>query len=629
MSQFRLLRERRFLPLFATQSLGALNDNLFKIALVMLITYGWGERAGYDPLVLVPICNGVFMLPFFLFSATAGQLADKLDKAWLIRRVKLLEIVAMALAAVGFATAQLEMLIAVLFLMGLQSAFFGPLKYSILPEALQDTELVGGNALIETGTFLAVLVGTIVGGVLVGMGDDGTQLASAALVGLAVVGWLLSRRIPGTKAADPSLKVRLNPFAETARVVRMARENETVLLSIMGNSWFWFYGATILTILPTWTSTELRADETVVTLFLTVFCLGIGAGSLYCEKLARHRIELGLVPLGSIGMTLFALDLFFASGPAAHLAVVAGHPIGWRAFASSFAGLRVLIDLLAISAFGGMYIVPLFALIQDRAEPSRRSRVIAANNIINAAFMVASALLATAFGATGVTGAQTYLVLAVLNGIVAAFIYNLIPEFMLRFIVWTLVRTVYRLTARGIDKLPAAGPVVLVANHVTFVDGLIVSAAMKRHVRFVMDHNYAHLPIIRYVVDKGGIIPIAPRRESEQVLQQAFDTIAEALEAGEVVCIFPEGKLTGDGEMNDFRAGIERIIARSPVPVLPMGLRGLWGSVFSRDRSKVAGVLPKRFWSRIHLEVGELVAAEDVTAAGLEDAVRELRAGQA
>jgi 1-acyl-sn-glycerol-3-phosphate acyltransferase len=626
-NQFRLLGQRRFLPLFATQLLGALNDNLLKIALVMLVTYGWAAEAGYDAAFLVPLCNGIIIMPFFLFSATAGQVADKYDKAWLIRRVKLLEIAAMLLAAVGLAIGHLEMMIGVLFLMGLQSTFFGPLKYSILPGVLTESELVGGNALIETGTFLAVLVGTIAGGLLLQLESSATTAVSVVLVAVAIAGWLVSRTIPDAAPGDPNLQVRLNPFTETLRLIRFAKRDEVTFLSIMGNSWFWFYGATILTILPTWAATELNAGKSVVTLFLAVFCVGIGAGSLFCEKLARHRIELGLVPLGSIGMTLFAADLCFATDGAAHHA--AGEAVDWLVFASSFGGVRVLVDLFAVSAFGGMYIVPLFAIIQERAPVAHRSRIIAANNIINAAWMVASAALTMALGLSGVSAAMTFLVLAVLNAVVALYIYNVLPLFMLRFIVWSLIHTLYRLDATGTDKLPDDGPVVIVANHVTFVDGLIVSAVMKRHVRFVMDHNYADLPIIRYLVDKGGIIPIAPKRESETVLEQAFETIAEAITAGEVVCIFPEGKLTGDGEMDDFRTGIERILERTPAPVLPMAFHGLWGSVFSRDRGKKMGVLPKRFWSKIGLVTGELVPAEQASASHLEAIVRELRAGKA
>ena len=620
MNQFNLLGQRRFLPLFVTQFLGALNDNLLKTTLVLLVTYSWGAQAGYDPAVLVPLCNGLFILPFFLFSATAGQLADKYDKAWLIRYIKLIEIAAMALAALGFATANVELLMAVLFLMGLQSTFFGPLKYAILPEALSTPELVGGNGLIEAGTFVAILVGTIAAGLLLDLGPVGI---SSVLVGLSVLGWASSFAIPRTKPAEPTLKLRLNPLTETWRIVEFARADKTVFLSILGASWFWFYGATVITILPVWTSAELHADASVVTLFLTIFCLGIGAGSLLCERLARQRIELALVPLGSIGMSLFAVDLLLATSGAAGLGGTAA--ADWHLFVSTLGGLRVLADLLMISVFAGMYIVPLFALIQDRAEPSQRSRVIAANNIINAAFMVGSAVLVLGLNRLGIGGATTFAILALANAAVALYIYNLIPEFLLRLIVWVLVHSVYRLRTFGTDKLPESGPVVIVANHVTFVDGLIVSAAMRRHVRFVMDHNYAHLPVLRYFVDKGGVIPIAPRRENEQVLAQAYETIAAALENNEVVCIFPEGKLTSDGEIAAFRAGIENIVKRTPAPILPMALQGLWGSMFSRDPARRGRFLPRRLWSKITLTAGELVPPGEVSAPALEKIVKGLR----
>lgn len=622
MSQLKLLHQRRFAPFFSALFFGALNDNLFKNAAVLLLVFGQTQRQGYDPALLVPIAQGLFMLPFFLFSASAGQLADKLEKSRLIRVIKLAEVAVMALAAAGFFSGNIPLLLAVVFLMGLQSAAFGPVKYGILPQIMSERELVGGNALVETGTFLAILVGTLLGGVLIIL-EDGALYVSGGVIGVALLGYLSSFWVPKAPAVDPTLRFDLNAVRQTWRICGYARENSTIFRSILGLSWFWFYGATILTALPTYARDVLRADNSVVTLFLAIFCVGIALGSLFCERLARQRIELGLVPFGAFGLTIFALDLFFASRGAAQPASVALRGVG--AFMAADQSWRIVIDLFLISIFGGFFSVPLQALIQQRAAPERRSRVIAANNIFNALFMVASALLTTGLAAYGVSPEKSFLVLALLNAAVAIYIFTLTPEFLLRFIVWLLIHTLYRLRTEDLERVPEEGGVLLVSNHVTFVDGLIVAAALHRPVRFVMYYKFAHYPIARFMVKNGAAIPIAQKREDAEVLKQAMDSIAEGLAQGDAVCIFPEGRLTTDGEFSDFRSGVERIVERTPVPVVPLALRGMWGSIFSRDRKRLFGFLPKRFWSRIALVAGESVPPEEATASLLQQRVAALR----
>ncbi|MCB9554629.1 MAG: MFS transporter [Deltaproteobacteria bacterium] len=621
MSQFRLLGQRRFWPLFWTQFCGAFNDNLFKNALALMLTFGVAVKHGYDPALWVPIGQGLFVLPFFLFSAFSGQLADKLEKSLLIRWVKLLEILVMLAAALAFFVGSIPLLVGALFLMGLQSTLFGPVKFSILPQILADSELVGGNALVESGTFLAILLGTIGGGVLIGLGESGPQIVAVSVVAVAVLGYLFARALKPVAASAPEIKISYNIFATTWQMIGHARKERAVFYSILGISWFWFFGATLLTLLPTYTHDVVRGDAKVVTLFLVVFCVGVAVGSLGCEKMARHRIELGLVPLGAIGMTAFCLDLAWASLAWRYHA---GDLLSVGRFLSAAGSLRILIDLFGIAAFGGFFIVPLYALMQGRADPAHRARVIAANNILNAFFMVLSALMTTIFAARGIGPVPTYLVLALLNAAVAWFIFGLIPEFLIRFLVWLLIHTIYRLRIRGAERIPDEGPLVLAANHVTFVDGLIVSAVVKRPVRFVMYYRYARMPILRFLVDKGGAIPIAGHKEDPQVLQQAMDTIAEALAAGEVVCIFPEGRLTSDGQMNEFRPGIERIVERTPATVVPLALGNLWGSIFSRDKQRLFGVLPKRFWSKVDVNVGEPIAPGELSAAALEHRVAAL-----
>lgn len=433
-SQFGLLRQRRFLPLFITQFLGAFNDNVLKNAMVILITFQGARMSSADPKLMVNVCAGLFILPFFLFSATAGQLADKFEKSQLIRLVKIIEIAIMLVAAIGFWLPNLALLLTALFLMGMHSTLFGPIKYSILPQHLHDDELIGGNALIESGTFLAILLGTILGGSLIAIdanaGDAGRHYASATCFTIAVLGYLASRGIPKAPAPEPGMQINWNPLSETWRSLRFAKQNRTVFLSILGISWFWFYGAMFLSQFPAFAKENLGGGESVVTLLLALFSVGIGVGSLLCEKLSGKQVEPGLVPLGSIGLTVFAIDLYFAAP------IASGGTMGATAFLSQPASWRILVDLVLIGVFGGFYCVPLYALMQTRSEASHRSRTIAANNIVNALFMVIAALLAIVLLGAGCSVPQLFLITAGLNALVAAYIYRLVPEFINRFVRW-------------------------------------------------------------------------------------------------------------------------------------------------------------------------------------------------
>ena len=618
MSQFGLLGARRFGPFFWTQFLGALNDNLFKNALVILFAFRMSGVA-FSENTLVNLSTGLLTLPFFLFSASAGQIADKFDKARIIRLVKLFEIGIMLLGAAGLRLHSVPLLLAVVFLMGTHSAVFGPVKYSILPQHLHADELVGGNALVQMGTFAAILLGTILGGALVKLG--GETAVSATVLALAGAGWLASRGVPPAPAPAADLRLDWHPVRETLRIVGFARENRTVFLSILGISWFWFYGALFLAQFPGLTRHVLGGDEWVATLLLVVFSVGVALGCMLCERLSSRTVELGLVPFGSIGLSLFALDLFFATRGLAP----AEAPVGPLAFLASFHHWRVLADLVLIGAFGGFFIVPLQALVQQRSEPSRRSRIIAANNILNAAFMVLAAVLGIVLRDAGLTIPQLVLVTAVVNAAVAVYIYTLIPEFLMRFLVWLLVHTIYRVQTRGMENLPEEGAAVLVSNHVSFVDALVIAAACRRPIRFVMDHNYFHLPVLNFFCRTVRAIPIASRKEDPKVVEQAFDAVAHALEEGSLVCIFPEGRLTSNGDLGPFRPGIERVVARTPVPVVPMALRGLWGSFFSRKDGRAMSRPFRRFWSRIECVCGEPVPAALVTAAALQERIAALR----
>ncbi|AXQ30941.1 MFS transporter [Solimonas sp. K1W22B-7] len=619
-SQFSLLRQRRFGPFFLTQALGAFNDNVFKNALVILVAFGIAGLAQEQVNFYVNLAAVLFILPFFLFSATAGQLAEKYEKSRLIRAIKLLEIGIMALGAFGLWLSSIPVLLGVLFLLGFQAALFGPVKYAILPQHLREEELIGGNAWVEAGTFLAILLGTVLGGWLIAQ-PGGAHWVSAVVVGLALLGYLACRAIPVAPPAAPELRINWNPLTETWRNLRFMQTNRTVFLSVMGISWFWFFGAAFLSQMPTYAQQILGGDPSVATLLLTLFSLGIGAGSLLCERLSGHKVEIGLVPLGSIGLTLFGIDLYLAHPAAAQ---VTGLSAG--AFLQQAGSWRVVIDLVLIGVFGGFYIVPLYALIQTRSDPGHRSRIIAGNNILNALFMVVAGGLAVVLFKAGLTIPELLLVVALMNAAVAVFIYSLVPEFLMRFLVWLLTRSLYRIEQRGMENIPEEGPAVLVCNHVSFVDALILGGNIRRPVRFVMYHKIFRIPVLNFIFRTARAIPIAPAKEDEALMHKAFEDIAAALQAGDVVGLFPEGGLTPDGDIQGFRAGIERIVERTPVPVVPMALSGLWEGMWSRRDSRLRRMrLPRRLRARIGMSVAPAVPPAEVSAADLERRVRELR----
>ncbi len=621
MSQFRLLRERRFRPFFLTQFLGAFNDNLFKNALVVLLTFQAASWTTIAPALLANLAAGIFILPFFLFSATAGQLADKYDKARLTRLVKVLEIAIMLVALAGFVLHSLAVLLGALFLLGCHSTLFGPVKYALLPQHLHEDELVGGNALVEAGTFVAILLGTLAGGMLAAAENGALWIAAAGLV-VALAGYLTSRGVPPAPAPEPGLKVNPNPLTETWRNIGFARENQPVYLAILGISWFWLYGALFLAQFPAYAKGVIGGGEGTVTLLLATFTVGIGIGSLLCEKLSGGQIEIGLVPFGSIGLTIFGLDLAFAS-PAG---LPAGAPLAVAEVLAQPGVVRVLLALLMLGVFGGFFIVPLYAMMQSRSAAAHRARVIAANNIMNALFMVSGALAAGGLLSAGLSIPALFGVAAVMNAAVAVYIYRLVPEFLLRFIVWMLIHTVYRLRTRGLEHIPEDGPAVLVCNHVSFVDALVISAACRRPIRFVMDHRIFRWPVLSFVFRHSRAIPIAPAKEDAAMMEAAFNEVSSALAAGELVGLFPEGRITFDGEISPFRPGITRILDANPVPVVPMALRGMWGSMFSRkDGPALSRPLRRGLFSRIELSVGPALPPERICLPGLQLQVAELR----
>ena len=616
-NQFRLLGQKRFLPFFLTQFAGAFNDNLFRNILLLLVAYTTGGLMGLPVDVVVNLATFLFILPFFLFSGMAGQIADKFDSALLIQRIKLAEILIMLAAATCLWIGWFHALLPLVFIMGLQSTFFGPIKYAILPRILSQGELVGGNALVETGTFIAILLGTLAAGVLMEAATP-ERVAAFAVLTLAIAGYLASLKVPGVAAGSPDLRINRNPLKETWHLIGLARERYAVFLAIMAISWFWFLGTAYLTQFPAFARDSLNGDTTVVTLLLAVFTVAVALGSMACERLSGHRVELGIVPIGSLGISLFGWDLYLHTP---------GNPMptDWWLLLSTPDYRRIVIDLFGVGVFGGLFIVPLYAFVQREAPPAQRARVIAALNVINALFMVASTLTGMfMLGALNLTIPQFFLVLSIMNLLVAGFVYQQIPDFTLRFVIWVLSHTIYRVHHHGLNHIPEEGPALLVCNHVSYMDALVIAGAVKRPVRFVMDYRIFRIPVLGRFFRMAQTIPIGPREKAPATYSAALEQIDAELDAGNIVCIFPEGRLTTTGAVDTFRSGVETILHRRPVPVVPMALRGLWGSFFSHCGGPACSHWPRRFWSRIELIAGPPVAPENAAAERLHYEVTQL-----
>jgi 1-acyl-sn-glycerol-3-phosphate acyltransferase len=627
-NQFALLRQRRFAPFFWTQFSGAANDNLFKFAFTVMVTYQL-QVAWLPPAMAGLVIGGLFILPFLLFSATSGQLADKYDKRTLIIFVKRLEMVIMALAAWGFFSAQVPLLLACVFLMGVHSTLFGPVKFAYLPQHLNERELTGGNGVVEMGTFVAILLGNVAGGLIIAVPEIGAHHVGFACMGAAVAGRVVAHFIPSSPSVDPGLKINWNPITETWRNLRLAHGNVVVFRSLLGISWMWFFGAVFLSQFPSFAKDVLHGDEQVASLLLVVFSVGVGTGSLLCEMMSRRHVDIGLVPLGAMGMTVFSVELFFAASG------LPGAAAAWTlsSFVAQHAHWRVMADLFGLSLFAGLYSVPMYALIQMRSQPSHRARIIAANNILNALFMIASSLMAGALLSAGFGVTHVFLFTGLANAVVAGYIFLLVPEYLLRFVAWVVTHLVYRFRVSGEQHIPTQGAAVLVCNHVSFVDAVLLMAASPRPIRFLMDHRIFQVPVLGWLFRLAKAIPIAPRAEDPVAYEAAFDAAAQVLREGDLLAIFPEGGITKDGELQPFKGGIMKVLEQAradglDVPVVPMALTHLWGSFFSRVEHGTAMVKPFRrgLFNRVGLVVGEPVAADAASPDGLQQTVAGLLA---
>jgi 1-acyl-sn-glycerol-3-phosphate acyltransferase len=622
-NQFALLKQRRFAPFFWTQFAGAANDNVFKFAFTVMVTYQL-SISWMQPAMAGLVIGALFILPFLLFSATSGQLTDKYEKTKMIRFVKNLEIVIMAIAAYGFFTVNVPVLLGCTFLMGLHSTLFGPVKFAYLPQVLNERELTGGNGMVEMGTFVAILAGNIVGGILIALPGIGATYVAITCIAVAIIGRIAAQYIPKAPATDPSLQINWNPFTETWKNLKLAHGNVVVFRSLLGISWMWFFGAVFLSQFPSFAKDVLHGSSNVASLLFVVFSIGIATGSLLCEVLSRRHVEIGLVPLGAIGMSVFALDLYFASRglqPPSGQMAGAQSQAAFTAmqFISIGAHWRVMADLFLLSLFAGLYSVPMYALIQLRSQPTHRARIIAANNILNALFMIASSVIVGALLGAKFTIPQVFLFTALANAVVAAYIFLLVPEYFLRFVAWVASRCIYRFKVKGDEHIPTTGAAILACNHVSFVDAVLLMAASPRPIVFVMDHRIFKMPVLGWFFKLAKAIPIAPKSEDPAAYEAAFVAAGKVLKEGDLLAIFPEGGITKDGTLQEFKGGIMKILEQAKAQgiepsVIPMALTNLWGSYFSRIEKDGAMVRPFRrgLFNRVGLNVGAAMPAESV-----------------
>ncbi|MDA0151601.1 MFS transporter [Vibrio sp. Makdt] len=619
-SQSSLLTQKRFLPYFITQFLGAFNDNIFKNVLLLFVAFASVDTLPISSNLFINLAAGLFILPFFLFSALAGVLADKYEKSWFIRKVKLLEVVIMSLGAIGFIYESYGILLLLLFLMGTQSAFFGPVKYALLPQQLETKELVSGNALVETGTFLAILIGTLGAGIIASE-ESAKLVAAICIVSFAVLGYVSSCFIPEAPSNAPDLKVKWQPIKLTKATLAIAKKDRPTFQALMSISWFWFLGATYLTQFPNFTKLHLNGTESSVAFLLALFSVGIAIGSLACDKLSNHRIEIGIVPMGSLGISIFGL-LMATSIPES-----LPEFSSFQQFVTYSELWPLFAYLLLLGISGGIFIVPLYSLMQLRAKPDERAQVIAGLNIYNSLFMVGSAVMGiVCLSVLELSIPQLFVLLALLNTFVMLYLFYQVPIYAFRFFTWVVTHTMYRVKHKNLHNLPENGGALIVCNHVSYMDALLLSAVCPRLIRFVMEEDYAKLPPLRRFLKRAGVIPISST--NRRSIRNAFNEVEQALHEGHIVCIFPEGKLTSDGEVAEFMRGMELIIRRSPVPVIPMALKGLWGSYFSRYKGRACKGLPTRFWTKLEIETGEPISPADASCETLRQAVADLRGSQ-
>ena len=599
--EIRLLTERRFAPLFVAATLRAFGGCLMAVTGLILVWYRPAPWLTHRPAASTMLAAGLYSLPFVLFAGPAAGIALRHDTARVLKWLTVVAPLVIATAVVGVLRHATGMLFAAAFFLGLQSTLFAPVLTVWLKRHLSAAELMGGNALLQAGRALGLACAAPPAALLTMRG--GFASLGALLAASAVAASLASLVLPADTAA-PGLPPPPLPVAARPGALQALGRSRTLLLSVLGLSWFRIDAVIVLVLLPPYARQVLQADGSVAVAGVVVFCIGIALGALLCERSsgAGGRIEIGLVPLGSVGLTVFALDWAWrAPMPAADLAGLLIGAGGWR----------VLFDVAALGVFGGLFAVPLDTLVQQRSPARELPGIVGAAG----ALWVLLAAVTAGAGALAVSrgiGLRRLIgITALVNAAVAGYIYRLVPEFLLRLICWLLVHTLYRLQKVGPGQFPESGAALIVSNHVTFVDALVISAACRRPIHYIMDGAIFNAPIIRILARGMKAIPIASAKDDAEILERAFETTAQALRAGELVCIFPEGRLTRDGAIGTFRPGMMRILRETPVPVIPIAIVGLWGSMFSKEADRVWRRLPRKLGARIAVHIGASVDPAD------------------
>ncbi len=616
-----IYNNRRYVPLFWTQFFALINLHLFRNALIILIAYRSVRIAGVDSNSVVVFSSAIMVFPAIVFSGTAGQLADKLNKSKLIRLIKFSELLVMLLVSYGFYTDNFAVLLAALFLLGLTSTFFGPLKFGIIPDLVQRTEIVPANGYVVASTFLAIVVGTVAGGVAT-LQEHVTIILIAAGLGLSALGLMASWFLPPTRIYSQHLRVDWTMLRSTWEILAIVRRNGPIFYSIIGMSWYWLFASGLMALIPIFTKDNLHADKDVVTVLMALFALGIGVGAVLCDKLSFQRVETGLIPLGAIGMSAFGLDLSlllsaWPPAPAAAPLLRIGE------FITLEGGWRILMDVALIALFGGFFAMPLYSFVQQRSDPAFISRVMAGNNIINAMVGVLGATVVTALIFLKVTVPTILLLFALLNLAMVNYLYVRTPEFAPRFMNWVLASVVYRIRVEGREHLPDKGPAVLVCNHAGASGWIIIFGACRRPVRFVLDPNRARGALEKLLLRPAKAILLNAGQQDGESAKPVSEEISAELDHGGLIGIFAGGSPRSGGQADRFPSGIVESIRDSAAPIVPMALSGLPDGKIAQHG--IAAILEALFRPRreVVLKIGEPVAARGINAAALERLVRE------
>ncbi|MFA0813889.1 MFS transporter [Microbulbifer epialgicus] len=601
-SQFRLMLTRNFSPLFFTQFLGAFNDNVFKSALIVILAFRLAESQAN---LLINLAAGLFILPFFLFCAIAGQLADKFNKTQLIHYIKLVEICVSALGGYALMIGSSTLCLLALFLFGTQSAFFGPIKYAILPQHLKTSELVGANALVGGGTFVAILLGAIIGTLLAGItevGENGVFYLSTVIIISSVSGYLFSCLIPPAPAPSPNLKINLNPVSQVRGILGQTAKKPLVFYALFAISWFWFQGTVYFTQIPSFTKNTLSGNEETVTLLLCIFTGGIFMGSLLCERLSVGRIELGIVPLGAAGVTASGISLYIASTN-----FIPPVENSLKAFVGSEGAVQILFFIALLGVFGGLYIVPIYAVLQERSSRSRRAQIVSMSNILNAFSGVIAALMGVVFlGIIKLDIPVLFLMISLMNLAFVVYVFAEVPEFLIRFLVRFLFSMMCRIKYKGLNKIPSEARIIVVCNEVSFMGVMLISGIVRRPIRFVINLSVNKKLNLHSIFWSGQAAPIL--YENGKCADEVLKELDQGLENGQVFCFLHGPHVLTNRKINNFRLRVKKFLPKTDISIIPLSVKELWKGVFYCKGVFCLICLPKYLWSGVQFTVGSPVS---------------------